>query len=160
MNEWKESHTGHARMHVNNEATMGSEWQKRVTDRRRIEGGWNVYCNFYFHHLMHSLWQAALSLWLAWQHVANYEWMSAKSAGTGGGRVVAPLLLMAPIGSLRNWHLRLPRRLSSAALLGDKWKRSAHQYAQQLRPQAPRSALLIIFCGDTELHWVWHYMTE
>lgn len=39
MNERKESHTGHARMHVNNEATMGSEWQReRQTERK--EGVW------------------------------------------------------------------------------------------------------------------------
>lgn len=91
MNE--RSRTGHARMHVNNEATMGSEWQRqRQRERGRKGGRWNVYCNFYFHHLMHSLWQAALSLWLAWQHVANYEWMSAKRACTGGGGRVLWLL--------------------------------------------------------------------
>lgn len=178
MNE--RSRTGHARMHVNNEATMGSEWQRqRQGERGREEGReggrWNVYCNFYFHHLMHSLWQAALSLWLTWQHVANYEWMSAKRACTGGGGkgsmaaclmphvpLTPPPLLMGPIGSLRNWHLRLPCRLSSAALLWpqcDKCTSSAHQYAQQLRPQTPRSALLIIFCGDSELHWEWHYIS-
>lgn len=99
MNERKESHTGHARMHVNNEATMGSEWQREwQTESGREGGSWNVYCNFYFHHLMHSLWQAALSLWLAWQHVANYEWMSAKSAITGGGRV-APSCWWLPLAA-------------------------------------------------------------
>lgn len=67
-----------------------------------------------------------------------------------------------PIGSLRNWHLRSPAfagthfggavtrpllYISYPECSVTNAKAQAHQYAQQLRPQTPRSALLIIFCG-------------